>query len=71
MARKKHVNEVVFTVAELSARWKVDRHTIVKAIRDQSLKAFRVSETGGQYRILATEVERYEQQHMPKPAVAS
>lgn len=56
----------IFTVAELSRRWRVTRPTVTAAIRAGRLNAFRVGSRV--YRVREDEVVRYERQHM---AVAS
>lgn len=49
-----------FTIAELAKRWRVNRHTITRAIRSGRLQAFKAGDL--QYRIREAEVIRYEQQ---------
>lgn len=52
----------VFTITELAARWRVDRHTVTASINSGRLQAFKVGERV--YRIREAEVVRYEQQNM-------
>lgn len=61
-------DQKIFTIDELSARWRVNRHTVEDAIKDGRLQAFKPNKRG--YRVFEAEVLRYEQQHMGS-AVAS
>lgn len=56
----------IFTIPELAARWRCNRHTVTAAIRAGRLQAFKVGERV--YRIRRDEVLRYEQTHMMKAA---
>lgn len=51
-------DQSVFTVKQLVARWHTHRFTIIKAINDGRLKAFRPGERV--YRVTRAEVERFE-----------
>ena len=51
-------NDPVLTVAELAARWKCHRQSVMQKIRDEEITAFKI---GRQYRISLREVERFEQ----------
>jgi len=53
------VSPAVFTVAELCARWKCDRKSVLARIRSGTLGAFRIGERA--YRIPIAEVLRVEQ----------
>lgn len=48
----------VLTVTELCRRWKCDRHSILDAIREGRLNAFRIGKRA--YRVALPEVLRYE-----------
>ncbi len=50
-------NAPVLTVAELAARWKCHRQSVMQKIHDEELAAFKI---GRQYRIALKEIERYE-----------
>lgn len=56
--------EAVFTITELAARWRVDRHQVYVAIHSGRLQAFKVGER--QYRIRAAEALRFEQQNFAR-----
>jgi excisionase family DNA binding protein len=51
-------NSPVYTVTELCKRWKCDRHSILDAIREGRLRAFKIGKRA--YRIALPEVLRYE-----------
>ncbi len=53
----------VYTIAELAARWRCSRHTIMAAIREARLHAFKIG--GRVYRVRRDEVERYEAATLP------
>lgn len=50
-------NVPVLTVAELAARWKCHRQSVMDKIHDGEISAFKI---GRQYRISLREVQRYE-----------
>jgi excisionase family DNA binding protein len=51
-------NEQVFTLAELTKRWKCARKTILEAIHRGDIHAFRIGNRA--YRVTRDEVVRYE-----------
>lgn len=51
-------NRATYTVDELAARWRVGRNSVIAAIREGKLHAFKVGKRV--WRITAAEVERYE-----------
>ncbi len=53
-----HDNLPVYTLSDLCKRWKCDRHSILDAIHDGRLKAFRLGKRS--YRVALPEVLRYE-----------
>lgn len=57
----------VFTIAEVAARWRVDRHTVYAAIKAGRLQVFKPDLRI--YRIREAELLRYEQEN--RAAVAS
>lgn len=48
-----------FTIDELASRWSCGRKSVVEAIRDGRLRAFRLGKRT--YRVAAAEVSRFEQ----------
>lgn len=50
--------DLIYTVTELCARWKCDRHTVLSAIRDGRLAAFRLGKRS--YRITRESVRQCE-----------
>lgn len=57
MKKSSNDNTPVLTVAELAARWKCHRQSVMQKIHDEELTAFRI---GREYRIALKEIERYE-----------
>ena len=47
----------VLTIAELAARWKCHRQSVMDKIHDEEIHAFRIGRT---WRVSLKEVERYE-----------
>jgi len=58
MAQGDANDEAVFTVSELCKRWKCDRHTVLTAIKDGRLDAFRLGKRT--FRIRASAVLQVE-----------
>lgn len=56
-AKNDNATDPVYTVAELAARWKCHRQSVMTKIQDGELKAFKI---GRQYRVALKEVERHE-----------
>lgn len=57
MSEASNDNAPVLTVAELAARWKCHRQSVMQKIHDEEISAFKI---GRQYRIALKEIERYE-----------
>lgn len=51
-------NSPVMTIAELAARWKCHRQSVMQKIHDEQISAFKI---GRQYRVALKEVIRYEE----------